>query len=278
MDDDTFELDDNVLEGIAQLIYGDDLSPRYRRSFEIEKFFKAAGLPVGEFEGYRREWTLEQLRAWRHDAAAMRRVVCRLADPREYIGEEDALSAVVTELNKLLALEGFQVTYEVGRPVIASGTRIADRISAPSVAELSVSIAEIVNDEAFGRQLRHRLDEAYACWRSGAPTAALIMLGSLLEGVLYDVALAARADGPAPSDNLQALIEKARNERWIAKDVAEYADVLRNHRNLVHPRKQWKQEYEPKDDSVRIAWNVVVAALNDLAAFRAARGPARRAT
>ncbi|GAA1718284.1 hypothetical protein GCM10009745_78840 [Kribbella yunnanensis] len=265
--DDPFDLDDNILRGIADLICGDDLTPHYRRAFEIEKFFKAAGLPVGEFEGYRREWTLEQLKRWGDDPDAMRRVVRRLADPREYIGDDEALTGVVAELNKLLALEGFRVVHEGGRPVIIAGSQVMDRINAPSVADLSVSIAEIVQDEAFGRQLRHRLDEAFACWRSGAPTAALIMLGSLLEGVLYDVALHSMES--TPSDNLQALITKARDERWIAKDVAEYADVLRNHRNLVHPRKQWKQEYEPEDDSVRIAWNVVVAALNDLAAHRA---------
>ncbi|TCC36357.1 DUF4145 domain-containing protein [Kribbella speibonae] len=265
VDDDTFELDENILQGIAELICGDDLTPHYRRGFEIEKFFKAAGLPVGELEGYRREWTLEQLHRWQHDADAMRRVIQRLADPREYIGDDEVLSAVLTDLNKLLALEGFHVRHEAGRPVIVAGAEAIDRINAPSVAELSVSISEIVHDETFGRQLRLRLDEAYACWRSGAPTAALIMLGSLLEGVLYDAALARRSGGSAPSDNLQSLIATAREERWIAKDVAEYADVLRNHRNLVHPRKQWKQEYEPEEDSVRIAWNVVVAALNDLA-------------
>ncbi|MEH1058711.1 hypothetical protein V6U89_26305 [Micromonospora sp. CPCC 206171] len=46
--------------------------------------------------------------------------------------------------------------------------------------------------------------------------------------------------------------------------MIDYAHVLRNHRNLVHPKKQLKQRYAPDADTVRIAWNVVVAALNDL--------------
>jgi hypothetical protein len=94
------------------------------------------------------------------------------------------------------------------------------------------------------------------------------MLGSVLEGVLYDVALSRHTDGPKPTDVLARLIDLAERERWIAKDVTDYAHVLRDHRNLVHPKKQWVGEYEPEDDTVRIAWNVVVAALNDLAVAR----------
>src|SRR5262249_53238924 len=115
------------------------------------------------------------------------------------------------------------------------------------------------------KQLKARLDESHICWKSGACTAAIIMLGSLLEGVLYDVALSQHDGGPRPSDRLEDLINLAKEKGWFAQDVVDYAHVLRNHRNLVHPKKQLTQGYAPEDDVVRIAWNVVVAALNDLA-------------
>ncbi|MFC0432731.1 hypothetical protein [Kutzneria buriramensis] len=47
--------------------------------------------------------------------------------------------------------------------------------------------------------------------------------------------------------------------------MVDYAHVLRGHRNLVHPRRQHMDGYRPDEDFVRIAWNVVVAALDDLA-------------
>ena len=68
-----------------------------------------------------------------------------------------------------------------------------------------------------------------------------------------------------PDDRLENLINLAKDRGWFAQDVVDYAHVLRNHRNLVHPKKQLTQGYRPEDDTVRIAWNVVVAALNDLA-------------
>jgi len=265
-DDFSVTLDDNVLERLASLICGDDDDFLYRQGYELVKFFKAAGLSdVGQFDGYRRSWTFDQLKRRRKDPDALRAVILRLADPREYLDEDFARVAVVDELNRLLAFEGYQVIYERGRPVLIQHDGASNRFSAQTPAELTASLADIVSDPTFGRQLQQRLDEAHACWKAGAPTAAIIMLGSLLEGVLYDVATNRADFGWKPTDHLQTLIGLARDKKWIAREVAEYADVLRNHRNLVHPKKQLIQSYEPEDDVVRIAWNVVVAALNDLA-------------
>jgi hypothetical protein len=92
------------------------------------------------------------------------------------------------------------------------------------------------------------------------------MLGSVLEGVLYDVPLTRHVAGSkAPTDHLESLINLAHTNRWITTDIVDYAHVLRDHRNLVHPKKQWTQAYSPTDRAALIAWNVVVAALTDLA-------------
>jgi len=263
----TVELDDNVLDSIARLICGDD-TDYYRQGYQIAKFFTSAGWrDVGECEGYRRGWTRERLEERRDDSAALRGVLLRLADPREYLDDDKCRIEVVDELNRLLAFEGYRVGYERGRPTLTQQDPTVNRITTEEPVELTVSLADIVSDVEFGRQLQARLDEARICWKSGAPTAAIIMLGSLLEGVLYDVALSRHECGKPPTDHLQTLISTARDRRWISREVAEYSDVLRTHRNLVHPKKQWTEAYTPEEDVVRIAWQVVVAALNDLAAL-----------
>lgn len=267
------ELDDNVLESLALLISGDEATPYYRTGYEIPKFFRAAGWhDVGELDGYRRAWTLDRLRERRHDPEALRSVLLRLADPREYLDEDEARAAVVEELNRLLAVEGYHVSYERGRPVLIEQEPMMSRLAMKAPVELTASLTDIVSEPVFGQQLKARLDEAYVCWKAGAPTAAIIMLGSVLEGVLYDVALSRHEVGRKPNDHLETLIGMALDKKWIAREVAEYADVLRGHRNLVHPKKQWTQSYAPEDDVVHIAWNVVVAALNDLAALPRASG------
>jgi len=263
------DLDDNVLAEIARLICGDDLAPRYRRSYEIERFFRNAGWPVlGEIDGPRRRWVHERLLEHRGEPELIERVVLRLADPREYLGEDSVREEVTELLNDLLAVEGYQVTCARGRPQLVEADPDETRPAQNAPLELTADIAEIVHDAEFGRQLQGRLDEAYRCWTHGSPTAAIIMLGSVLEGVLYDVARSRHdGTGKAPTDHLQTLIETAQEEKWIARDVADYAHVLRDHRNLVHPKKQWTHSYSPADGTVHIAWQVVVASLNDLAAL-----------
>ena len=260
------ELDDNVLDQLASLICGDDTTTYYRRGVDLERFFEAAGWKrVGELEGGRRTWVLGKLRERRRNSEALRRVLVRLADPREYLDDNTARIQVVTELNDLLAIEGYQIVYTGGRPELITTEPALPRPDSKTPIQLTTSLASTVSDPTFGVQLQARLDEAYTCWTSGAPTAAIIMLGSLLEGVLYDVALSRHTSGPKPDDRLENLINLAKARGWIAQDIIDYTHVLRNHRNLIHPRKQLTQGYEPDDDTVRIAWNVVVAALNDLA-------------
>lgn len=264
-DDIAVELDGNVLENVADLVCGDDGTAYYRRGFEIVKFFEAAGWDdVGELEGSRRAWVVERLKERRDDPDALRKVLLRLADPREYLDNDDGWDEIVRELNQLLAVEGYQVVFERGRPALIEQDPTLRRPARKAPLELTASLADIVSDRDFGRQLRSRLDEAHACWSAGAPTAAIIMLGSLLEGVLYDVALARHTGGSKPTDNLRALIDTALERDWIARDVRDFGQALRDYRNLVHPKKQLTQNYDPDEDTVRVSWNVVVAVLNDL--------------
>ncbi|KFU75302.1 protein of unknown function [Amycolatopsis lurida] len=268
-DDITVELDDNILDRLAFLICGDDSSRHYRTAKEITRFFNAAGWRrVNGLDGGRYSAVLDTLRGRRRDSDALKAVLLRLADPREYLDDDETRAAVTQELNELLAVEGYQVIYKTGRPALITQTPTMNRPAMQAPVQLTASLADVVSDAAFGEQLKARLDEAHACWKNGAPTAAIIMLGSLLEGVLYDLALSQHRDGRAPNDHLESLINLARSKGWLPQDVVDYAHVLRHHRNLVHPKKQFTLGYSPKDSTVRIAWNVVVATLNDLAAVK----------
>lgn len=262
----SLNLDTTILERLVGLICGDDDDLHYRRGFEIVAFFRAAGWSVpGEVDLPRRAWTAKRLREKSDDGVALGRLVLRLADPREYLDDRAAYEAVLRELNELLAFEGFEVVRDAhARPQLVRRDRDQPRPTVAAPAELRANLENIVSNRGFGIQLQARLEEAWCCWQASAPTAAIIMLGSVLEGVLYDVALHRHAPGCPPKDHLETLINTAGQERWVTKDVVDYAHVLRDHRNLVHPKKQWTQAYAPEGDTVRIAWNVVVAALNDL--------------
>jgi hypothetical protein len=273
-------LDDSTLAEIARLICGDDGPLIYRRGWELPQFFTRASWPsVPDHDGTpRQEWTLDLLRRRQQRSTDdIARAVLRLADPREYRGQEREFKATLHQLNEILALEGLRVDYVDGRPKLVEQERIVDIGTRPPRVELKVAVEDVVKDPELARAVQLRLDEARTCTTQGAYISALIMLGSLLEGVLLHAAEARPASRslPKPLRNmgLQDLVDFAHDNGWIQHDAKMASQLVRHYRNLVHPHLEMRTRHTPDSDTVDMCWPIVNAALNDLAA--SAPGKAR---
>ena len=274
-------LDPNTLEQLAGLICDTD-GPHHRQYWQLEKFFTNAGwFGVPPYDDIGRErWTRELLLSRRDDPASMAQIIRRLADPREYPDDPDSAVAIAERLNRILAFEGLQVSYLNGRPELVERDPAFRTPAASAPLSLRADLAEIVHDNALTELLRKRLDEARTCREYGAPLSSVIMLGSVLEGVLNDVAMQHKAEAYrcrlAPKDrdgkprpisdwSLVQLVDVAHACGWIELDARRFSHELREYRNMVHPARELADMHHPDEDTVAICWNVVVAALNDLA-------------
>jgi hypothetical protein len=266
------ELDDNSLDELARLVCGDDDGPIYRKGYELPRLLQRAGWgDVDDYDGSpRRQWLLDQLCARRAIPGAIERLVLRLADSREYVNlnEPRAVAETIQRLNSFLVLEGFRVHQTNGRPRITECDPTLGHPGELAPVELHAAMSDLVHDPKLAVVLQGRLDEAHTCHRNGAHVSAIIMLGSLLEGVLLE-AVRTRMPGSTRSLDrmtLNELIESAHVHGWIQADVRKFADHLREYRNLVHPHAQVRVGHAPDRDTVNMCWPVVNAALNDLAA------------
>lgn len=264
---DQYVLDDNTVDELASLICGDD-GPRYREGRHLDRLLENAGWKDFErCEGRPRwKWLVEQLRAHKQRAGAIADLVRRLADSREYLDdEEEAHSQTLDELNTLLAHDGFQVRSVRGRGEVIDITH-AQGPEHQAPVQLNTTVADLVTDPVAAQALQRRLDEAVACQDGGAHLSAVIMMGSLLEGVLVEVLNQRGALGPdAERTPLQQLISRAHQRGFLEKDVHQFSQTLREFRNLVHVHRQIATAQAPNADTARICWYVLVAALNDLA-------------
>ncbi len=274
-------LDPNTLEQLATVICDTD-GPHHRQYWELEKFFANAGwfgVPPYDESG-RERWTRELLLSRREDPAAIAQVIRRLADPREYPDDPDSAVAVAERLNRMLSFEGLQISYLNGRPELVERDPAFRTPAASAPLSLRADLAEIVQDSAMTELLRKRLDEARTCREYGAHLSSVIMLGSVLEGVLHEVATRRQAEACrcrlAPRDqngrprpisrwSLVQLVDVAHACGWIELDARRFCHELREYRNMVHPARELADMHHPDEDTVAICWNVVVAALNDLA-------------
>ncbi|MER6230004.1 hypothetical protein ACFWX5_27095 [[Kitasatospora] papulosa] len=264
-------LDTNTIKELARIICGDD-NLYYRGTRDLTRFFENAGwLNVLDFDGEsRNEWTLDRLTERRTDGAAVEQVLLRLADAREYYEEPHQLTKVLQAVNAFLVHEGLRLENPGGRPRLVTCDPSLGHPGEQAPAELQATMAGIIADERMAQLLQHRLDEARTCFANGAHIAAVIMLGSLLEGVLLTVIQERDPSLLRGRDlkrvGLGELIDICSRARWIDADATSYSHTLRDYRNFVHPHREFREEHKPDRDTLNVSWWVVNGALNDLAA------------
>ncbi|MBU8861768.1 MULTISPECIES: hypothetical protein [unclassified Micromonospora] len=119
------------------------------------------------------------------------------------------------QTHSILAIEGFEIAHSQGRPVIRPYKQPEDQEQQSPDVMLHVAMADIVRDADLAIVLESRLNEARICDRNGAYASAIIMLGSLLEGVLLDAVKARTPNAQKPLDKwtLHELIETAHHEK-----------------------------------------------------------------
>jgi len=277
-------LDDQTLDALADLICGDD-GPLYRKGWELPLFFRRAGLRCPDHDGSTRKWwTLDRLREFNQSPQDIEKILLRLADPREYKGDAEAAKTALTELNKLLAIEGFEIELSGVNPrLIKRKPGLVKDAKKTFVPLEPPDFAVLTNDVSLGAILHERWIEAQKCVDADVHVAALVMMGSLLEGALLAVVHANPAESnrsnACPKDKngkpkpfhewtLSDLINVAHECGWIQRDVKDFSHSLRDYRNMVHPWHQRAMGMTPDKDTCAICWEVVRAAVNDLAEWQ----------
>lgn len=142
----------------------------------------------------------------------------------------------------------------------------------------NVDVTALPKELTSQQVVQARLDEIGSCLEARAPLAVIFLVGSTLEGLLSELALAhastyaaqpeaPRSKGavkPVDAWTLSELITVSHALGVLGEDVAKHADQVRNFRNYIHPRQQLKERFEPRMETAQIANHVLKAALADL--------------
>ena len=278
-------IDESILEAISELICGSGTgsgggysSPGpYRGMYDIHTFFERAGVaPQGE-SGTRKWFVLESLEIM-NGTNDLEKALMRIVSPMEHAGNSIVRKDIEDHLNNILQIEGLEVYLRGVDPVIRE--RVA---SVPTVGDRPVQAApdfhSLVEDDSLADVLLFRWQEAQKCVEAEAYLAAVVMMGSILEGVLlnrfeHSFEVVNRAKG-APKDRtrkpkpiqqwgLSNMVDVAHEVGWLQSDISRFSHALRESRNLVHPYVQRLQDDIPDEDTCAICWQVVQAAVSDL--------------
>ena len=144
---------------------------------------------------------------------------------------------------------------------------------APDVAKLTSTmpgLKEVVEE---------RWLEAQKCQHIGANLSAVVLMGSILEGLLLARASldlpAANRSSKAPKDrsgqvraiqdwSLSVLVDVAVDAGWLKMDRGKFSHALRESRNVVHPWVHISQKASFDEATCRTCWEVLTASVDDL--------------
>jgi len=280
-------LDDSTLEAIAEAICGQGdgagggyTAPgSYRTKTQICDFFRRAGIDPQGMSSTRKWFVLESLQAI-NGTPQLDSVLKRLASPKEYRGDAAVTQVVTDHLNQMLQVEGLELALVGVEPQIRERNAAASMPKPKDTPlEAPPDFAGLVTDPSLADILLFRWAEAQRCFKADAHLSAVIMMGSILEGVLLHKAehnmKAVNQANAAPKEktgsvkpihewSLASLIDVAHEAGWLQGDVKRFSHALRESRNIVHPYVQRLSKDRPDGDTCRICWQVVRAAVADL--------------
>ncbi len=277
-------MDESSLEKVAEFICGNDEEhPEYRSSSKITSFFERAGLPQFVHDGSTRKWwVLERLKEC--DRQQMAGVLRRLASPKEYSGNRELIKTALSQLNEILYVEGFKIRLEGLEPKfekISIDFSDEEKIEEQLQPSPPPNFLALGLEPGVGEILENRWEEAQRCVDAEAHLSAIIIMGSMLEGLLLGICQRNPAEAnrcpSAPKNSktgkvknfadwkLAEMIDIAHQIGWLGMDVKKFSHALREFRNLIHPYEQMITRTKPDADTCNISWLVVQAAVNDLA-------------
>ncbi len=132
----------------------------------------------------------------------------------------------------------------------------------------------LIADSRMRDILINRWSECVACLSAGAPLAATVMMGGLLEALLLarinkeeDKSNIFKA-ATSPKDKLNSktlplkdwtlrhFIDVAHELNWISRSAKDIGEVLRDYRNYVHPYKEFSHGIYLLEDDASLFWEI----------------------
>lgn len=124
-------------------------------------------------------------------------------------------------------------------------------------------------DEKLSCVLQMRINEAGTCLVAGAPLATIVLCGSVLEGILREYASKhpekfGASVAKVEKKPLGELVDMSYKAGLLKKDVKTYGKELVEFRNYIHPHKQVKEDFNPRDYTMEMCVRTLSEAINDL--------------
>lgn len=282
------KLNHRTLKELGSLITGDGDGNKYRTGPDLVSFFNRLGFNDQYGQGFpsRNSYALDRIEKI-NGKPEIDQCIRMAFDPIEYIDDEETLNQRIEHFNKFLAFDGWKLLREGNKIRICSAkSEEKTRDKKTSKSEITtqeflslsykINISHLNLDSAITTVLEQRISEISNCMKANANLAAVILTGSVLEGLLLALANAHpkgfNTSKSAPKNQtgkvkmfhewtLNDLIECACEVGILEDDVKTFSHYVREYRNYIHPYQQMMSNFFPSHETAEICNQVLKAAI-----------------
>lgn len=282
-------LSKKTLEKLRNLI---NEETQYRSGPELVSFFNQLGFLDSYRQGFPSRWiyTDEKL-AKLNGSPELDKCIKELFSPINYIGQFDKLDTFIEDFNQYLSFDGWLVIRD-GRLIslkkvsddyfVKKQEEVVKEQTKDSIAEFldkeyeDISLEGLEIDAFVYSILEERIQELQKCLKNNIPLAVIFHAGSILEGILLGIAQKNPKDfnttltTPRNNENnakpfhewsLNNYIDVAYSLGYLREDVKKFSYGLRDFRNYIHPYQQALSKFTPDNNTAKICFQVLKAAL-----------------
>lgn len=276
-----------------RIIINGDNTDDYRSGPDLVSFFNKLGFNDCYGQGFPSRWIFTELKLNEiNGTTKLESCIKSIFTVNNYIGRIDYLDNLIDEFNQYLAFDKLKIFRENEKILIGK----IDKIIIPRIKEQSdisekeflqlafdTSIDDIGLDYNITEILKIRIGEAESNIKVGCSLSAIILIGSVAEGILLGVATkyprdfntvnrapTNRNDGKVKPFNawtLNDFIESAYELDIIHEDVKKFSHVLREFRNYIHPYQQLCSKFSPNIHTAAICLQVLKALITQVSEY-----------
>lgn len=268
---------------------------QYRSGPDLVRLFNSLGADDRYGKGFpaRKDYTRANIDRL-NGTAGIDECLKRIFDPSEFIEAPQKLNECLVAFNKYLSFDGWNVILQ-GREIsfcrvtpsmtpfkrdapvqVIKHKEEVDEFLRREFAE--IKLERIISDEAFRKIIAERLEELRKCLDNQIPLAAVLLAGSVLEGVLLALALAKsqmfvtaaaapKKDGrvmPIGGWYLSGLLDVAKELGYIQENIWKFCGVVRDYRNYIHPYQQRHVNVTIDIQTAKVCFQVVKGVISQV--------------
>lgn len=278
-------LNHKTIEKLRNLI---NEETEYRSGPKIIEFFSDLGFKDTYGQGFPSRWKYTDDRLSQiNGTPELDKCIKKLFNPVNFIGKISELDKHINDFNQYLAFDKWcvirnetEITFRRVDKVQLHNDKaklIADDFLEKEFENISLDKLNL--DSFVTETLKVRFEEIKKCFSVKAHLSLIFLSGSSLEGILLGIALKNPKEfnqaNSAPKDKigkvkqlhdwtLSQLIETAGELKLIKEDVRKFSHALRDFRNYIHPYQQVSSGFFPDQNTAKICFQVLKAAIYQL--------------